>query len=763
MLLGFAIGFPALAVGGVPPLVVPVFLVVTAALWWTTCSRSRTNIEVPWIALVGLMVVGLTTTQWLPVSWIRPTFAPRLHEQVVWALTGTDASPPSGLSVVPAQSAFEAARLLGLTLLLIASAQLSWRVSAVIVASLGTIVTALGLAHGVAGTRALYGLYFARDAVHTNRALLGTFINANHQSGLLLLSLFSALGLAVDQWNFAQGARDPAHAERSRDRAAAGLGATVLQIVGVLMSLSRAALLALFALIPVAVGTALWSVLKARRGTRSAMQPWSWVARWLGACAVAVVFVAVARHGAIAELRTLFDTESSTTKLRMARDALPLVTLSPWLGIGRGSFIDLFGFYDPDTSHVLVTHLECAPIVMLVEWGPVPGGLLAAAALVWWVDAFVRAGGRIDAAGRRIVLLGVLALAIQNVTDFALEFLGVAAPCAALVGGLSIRRSVEWRPGPARVAGMLSLGVAGVLAVWAYPQTWSYRDTANHALLAGRVSAKTLLEQRPLDGELHLLIARDLAAQGRWTEAAERTNVATKLRPGSLDAWLLAASAADHLGKSVERDQAARQALARLHGPVPPDVARYLATLYPNPHDLAAQAPTRSRERWLWLVRGLQDIAPEHADAIAARVELDAPDDSLPVFLRSGIALAQKRPELALYHARRLRQRAPGEAASHLAVSQALGAFRPPRRDEQIDSLEQALASVELVDPGERGIVEERLVRLLLALGDPIALRRAHAVATTLPHRPAPPRLRRTRSQLLHEVEQRLERTKGPP
>ena len=142
----------------------------------------------------------------------------------------------------------------------------------------------------------------------------------------------------------------------------------------------------------------------------------------------------VAQHGAWRELGTLLDLADPDsdldTKLRVARDSTAMLGLSPGLGIGRGAFIDVFGPFDSQPSHVLHTHLESGPATFLVEWGPmVGGGLLLGAALGYLGFSMLK---RMDQ--YQVEILVTLAMVTGG---YALaQHLHISGPLAMVVAGL---------------------------------------------------------------------------------------------------------------------------------------------------------------------------------------------------------------------------------------------------------------------------------------------------------------------------------------
>ena len=82
VLLGVAVIGPALCIGGAPPVVVPAFCLVVAALWLRLCSRSAQPLPVPWIAGLGGLVAVVIVVQWAPIPGARQALAPDLAARV---------------------------------------------------------------------------------------------------------------------------------------------------------------------------------------------------------------------------------------------------------------------------------------------------------------------------------------------------------------------------------------------------------------------------------------------------------------------------------------------------------------------------------------------------------------------------------------------------------------------------------------------------------------------------------------------------------
>ena len=756
VLLLVAAGSPALMLGGVPPTAVLAFLAVMLLLWQRLCTRSKSPLLVPRAVLLGLLATLVTLVQWAPLPGIQAALAPELHAAVGEALAGTGVEARPGLSPSPGDTGLECARLLGLTLLFVAAAQLSWRTAATAAALCGSAVALLGFAHEALGFQAIYGVYAARDVdLATLPSMLSTFVNPNHQSGLLLLGIFAAGGLAADQHRQGLDTRDPSKVDRYGDRFLAAMAALTVQVPALVLSLSRGAIVALIVVAPVAT----WLGLRRQRSERHSQRRRSrHMSPLRGLVAVGLVglFLLVAQHGAWRELGTLLDLADPDadldTKLRVARESLGLVHLSPWLGIGRGAFIDAFPPFDSQPSHVLHTHLESAPLAMVVEWGPLVGGAMVLGTTVWWIHAMIAHRGRHDGAARQIVLLGLLAAALQNAADFGFEFLGVAAPAVAMAGALSPRPAWRWAPGRARWIG--SAGLVGALALaWlCRPHAFTQRPGVDAEVHAGRLDPASVAPWRSLDGRLHGLWARRAGEQGDWATAKARAEVAISRRSGLVDGWLVLSAARHELHEPRPQvDAAMAEGLARLHDPPSEALVEHLLRRYPEPRALAALCPLDGRA-WRLLVDALLPVAPRHADALAAAHAEHAPDDPAPLYVRHELAMQAANASLALHHARLLRSLVPEQAAAHLAVAAALRAFDPPRLAEVEAALQHALRGAPLADARARGDVEEELLRTLIDLGDEASLARARALVPELLSRPAERETRRRRELLARQL-----------
>lgn len=745
MLLSLAVVGPPLAIGGVFPSIVPAFVIVVVALSWRAAKRRKRAAHIPWASAVLLALAAWTAVQWLPIPGLRELFAPQLATWVQQSAELTDVPARSGLSISAADTGLEVARLVGLAGLVFAAAQVSWRVSAAAISAAGLLVAGVGLAHELLGSSAIYGLYVPQDISLTERtALLGTFINPNHQSGLLLLAVFATAALAIDQFHGARVARDIGKVEARADRAMGACGALLVLIPALLLSLSRGALLAFVVIGPIALVLGLRE-LPGQRSSKPEGRRWRVLS---GAFVVALVAV-LARHSAWSEFTTMITDpgDAFERKLGPAREALGLLEVSPVLGIGRGGFVDLFARIQAEPDPIVFTHLESAPVTALVEWGVLVGPAAVIAAIVWWFAALRRDGDPRNVRARRVFLLGVAAVLLQNIGDFSLEFLGVAAPVAAAVGALSPRGKYEVERSRLRAVA-LGLGLVAVgIATVSIPHTWARRAQIDAQIRAGEVPLAQALERRPLDGTLLAIAARDALSQ-KDPRAAGLAELATQARPSSIDAWLALAQGREGEGASLETIVATRRALDLVREPVPEALLEYVVKLYPTPSDAAVVAPP-SRTAWYAFVRALRAAGHiEHADALAEARAQNRPEDPSPLLVRSHIALERHQPALALHFARLARQVDPSLSDAHLAVARATA---------QHYGIDEALSVLDEADTlalaaYEQDRLDEFRVRMLVAQGTTVSLNRAARLAEALLLRSTTPQDAARRRALLRSL-----------
>ncbi len=410
-----------------------------------------------------------------------------------------------------------------------------------------------------------------------------------------------------------------------------------------------------------------------------------------------------------------------------------MTSLSPVLGVGRGAFIDVFPAIDTRPVGILHTHLESAPVAMWVEWGPVAGCVIALGLLWWWIAAVYSSGGR-HGRPRRIALCGPLALAIHNLGDFSLEFLGVAAPLCALAGSLSERRMIwRWSTKWAAQLGGFVLVASMAVAVWMLPHTWQRRTHPDDA--ASSPVTVSALRMRPLDATLHTSLAHQAMVAERWEEARARARVASTLHPHTAEPWWLLSAAELALARPEASAVALARALAAVRAPLSREVVDTLLARYPSADELAMLMP-EALVPWQLVMESIIPVAPTYAAILAAaRSQVDGQEPEV-LRMQVHIALISENPVLARHHARLLVQRAPEQASSYVFLVAALRSFTVPREAELQAAVEAALAHPTWFTAADRGLLEEALVASLLRTGSATTRARARALIPQLLERP---------------------------
>jgi Tfp pilus assembly protein PilF len=301
--------------------------------------------------------------------------------------------------------------------------------------------------------------------------------------------------------------------------------------------------------------------------------------------------------------------------------------------------------------------------------------------------------------------------------------------------------------------------LALAIAVPSIPNSWSQRPARDRQVLDGSLSLESALRRTPLDAFLHLALARELAEAGDWEAARARAEHAIRLRPSSLDAHLLAATAAARLGAPLDSIEHVRRGLEGLREPVPDVLIEWLIASVERPEQLAELAP-ESSVAWTALARALARTSPAHARALANARTRTHPDQPEPLRLLAGLALEANNPGLALHHARLLVQLSPDSEEAQRLRAHARFAHRTHPQDQA------AVAELELARENGRfrdsGVIDEQLIIGLLRLGDSESLLKAEQLIDALLARRAEPNVRQRRQQLAANVRAALVSKKEP-
>ena len=325
------------------------------------------------------MLVLLSSPLWLAVVYLLPlpaawwAFLPGRPEYLQ-ALTEAGAPAPTllPLSVVPLATA--GSLLAGVPLM--AGFLLGWtlrleqlRVLAAAVLAMAMLQILLGLLQIAGGPQS--ALYFGAIAGRP----IGSFANSNHLANYLGMTLLLALWLALDWLSRGEGRHWHAKSLRNASRPAliawgAALG---LLVLGVLMTLSRGAVLSAF---PMAALGAFWIGTRVWQGEQAGRRTVVLLAAVAGAAVLLLGIGNVIARFAPAEL-----TGSAGFRGLLTQSTLDAAgTFWPW-GAGWGTYPQAFPRFQPSTVPGYVGHAHQDYAEMLFEGGVF--ALLLVAAFVW--------------------------------------------------------------------------------------------------------------------------------------------------------------------------------------------------------------------------------------------------------------------------------------------------------------------------------------------------------------------------------------------
>ncbi|MBS2020288.1 MAG: O-antigen ligase family protein [Deltaproteobacteria bacterium] len=150
------------------------------------------------------------------------------------------------------------------------------------------------------------------------------------------------------------------------------------------------------------------------------------------------------------------------TKIVIAKNAIDLVRMSPWVGVGRGAFEGVFPIVRNSIEYVTFTHPENILAQWTSEWG-IPVSILGAGTIAWALrPSVVLAAARPPVAAWVAIVVSVL----HDLVDFHLETPGIAAivvVCAAIVVGARTTVRTERKPGEQRRMQLVTFAAAALV------------------------------------------------------------------------------------------------------------------------------------------------------------------------------------------------------------------------------------------------------------------------------------------------------------
>ncbi len=268
--------------------------------------------------------------------------------------------------------------------------------------------------------------------------------------------------------------------------------------------------------------------------------------------------------------------EISQTKLDWNQDkigfitghAKPLLQHYPWLGVGRGAMALAWHRFASEQAFtggkLTITHIESGIVQPLIDWGIPLGILFVLGALFLLWQLLRRSRGFLE----QSVLLALLALLLQNVGDFNLEYFGTAFPCLAFLAALQRLQSNRLKR-HSRTFPWLSatLGSVGMLCIiwftpYAYkhhfyrlPQRW--KEVKSKSPPSLKVALQQLVQDHPSDFMLATYLARYYTFHKPWKplEALQWLKRGAYLNPTAADIMMLRAYNLARLGLTQQTIQ----------------------------------------------------------------------------------------------------------------------------------------------------------------------------------------------------------------
>ncbi len=366
---------------------------------------------------LGLIVFGLITLgQLIPMGpSILKLFSPRVFELRSF-IAQKEASWP--LSYEVSATAKEAAKLFLYALIVWtaqqrARAHRNVRMITLPVVVAGVFTASLAVIHRVLGVEQVFGV-IPSDVPMSET--LSTFANPNHSAGFMVLASMTSLGMAFSS--------------RRRGQKGGYIIAAIALASIVLLSLSRGGLGALI------LGGILFVGFRGRYLVKVGRLRWSQILVPAGISTAVIVPLAGLllhfEHSIRAQLGSLEADLGPGGKLDAFRDAWPMISGHPWLGIGRGAYVSVYPHYKSSVAQLTFSYPENIVIQLVSEWGVVLGTL----ALLGLVGAIIYRLLKADGAAASGAMIGLTAVLAQNLVDFSLELPGVAVPAAALAGAV---------------------------------------------------------------------------------------------------------------------------------------------------------------------------------------------------------------------------------------------------------------------------------------------------------------------------------------
>lgn len=298
-------------------------------------------------------------------------------------------------------------------------------------------VAFVSIAHSATDAKLVFGIYKPREIYAFAQGRYGPILNVNQLTAYMNVGACVALGVVIS--------RKP-----SMPRPLS-LSLAILLAGTSVWAASRGGMAALAIGIVGTVGLVLYSRRKFATVRAEAVIP------------LAIVVAAGAMIGlGLSESAREELSSRDVTKIVIAKNALELVKLSPWIGFGRGAFEGVFPIVRHSVEYLTFTHPENIVAQWSSEWG-IPVSIAGAGAIGWGLRPSVVLGAVRPPVAAWVAIVIVV---LHDLVDFHLETPGIMAlaiVCAAIVVGARTSARSERKPGELRLL-RLAL-VASAIAV----------------------------------------------------------------------------------------------------------------------------------------------------------------------------------------------------------------------------------------------------------------------------------------------------------
>ncbi|MEO8277333.1 MAG: O-antigen ligase family protein [Thermoanaerobaculia bacterium] len=436
LLIWAPLPFASVAPGASTLLLVAALLALLFALWTPEETPLPRDLALTAAALAGVALLGWLQSLPAPPA-VASLLAPesrRLETQAAGLSPNTgEPAAPISLSVAPQASrsaaldwlipaaAFLAAARLG------ASRRVRWTLAGGLLLS-ATVQVVLSVVQWVSRSRTLWGV----TLLGAGNRLRGSFVNPNHLA--LFLEMALAVTVAWSWWAARRAFAESGRAEERLLRIGPPALALLVLLAGLVLTGSRAGLLAAFVAM-----TVQGMVIGSRRGRR-----WLLVGGLAAGLVAAAGLLALGAEGTFTRLASSsLDEVGGGYRYEASRATLDLFRRFPVVGSGLGTFQAAFPLVQPPSIPGFWRHAHSDAFEFLATTGLLGAALLAGALYFYGrrLREVIRFGERSEGRAAGLAALGALvAVAVHSFADFGMTMPANAFALAVIAGAAAATR-----------------------------------------------------------------------------------------------------------------------------------------------------------------------------------------------------------------------------------------------------------------------------------------------------------------------------------